>query len=219
MSTQEEILEPLTNPDNRVMQLLEEHKREYSLLTGSMAVRAEVESRKDKLTGLLNKEAMLSELDVLMHRIESDNEDPDRYILMYLDLDEFKVLNDTYGHAEGDKVIRSIGEKLKFRESDIAGRLHGDEFLVIVDTENNASDNTQEDSSKPKRRQKKDREQIIVGLTENIRENVRLGAENVGHGDVTPSIGVVEIDRLVHPEKLIEAADRKMYEDKAARKA
>jgi|TARA_B110000263_G_C14966885_1_gene355190 diguanylate cyclase (GGDEF)-like protein len=54
--------------------------------------------------------------------------------LMFFDLDGFKLVNDSYGHAEGDKVLRDIGRMMlsEFRNSDVVARLGGDEFCVLL---------------------------------------------------------------------------------------
>lgn len=55
---------------------------------------------------------------------------------MVIDLVEFKVVNDTYGHAAGDATLRTVGERLLavLRQSDTATRLGGDEFAIILET-------------------------------------------------------------------------------------
>ena len=54
--------------------------------------------------------------------------------LLMMDLDQFKFINDTFGHAAGDEVIREVGNIIKtsFRKTDIAGRLGGEEFVVVL---------------------------------------------------------------------------------------
>jgi diguanylate cyclase (GGDEF)-like protein len=55
--------------------------------------------------------------------------------LIYLDLDNFKLVNDTFGHSGGDKVLRIIGERLtaRFTENGFAARLGGDEFVILIE--------------------------------------------------------------------------------------
>jgi diguanylate cyclase (GGDEF)-like protein len=87
--------------------------------------------RRDHLTGLLNHQAFSQELETEMSRSE-------RYghgvTLVFLDLDAFKLVNDTHGHLEGDVVLRSVARGLEtsLRGSDIAGRIGGDEFAVLL---------------------------------------------------------------------------------------
>jgi diguanylate cyclase (GGDEF)-like protein len=89
------------------------------------------QARRDPLTGLLNHSAF-SEL------LERETERAVRYdhglTLVFLDLDGFKSVNDTYGHMEGDRVLHRVGELATelLRGSDAAGRLGGDEFGVLL---------------------------------------------------------------------------------------
>ena len=57
-----------------------------------------------------------------------------RHALIILDIDNFKNFNDTFGHFEGDKVIKAVAEKIRntFRKTDIAGRFGGDEFIILA---------------------------------------------------------------------------------------
>lgn len=85
----------------------------------------------DPMTGLLNPVAFRHQAERLLAEV------PDRLAqvaLIYLDLDNFKWVNDTFGHQAGDSVIRSTARVLHraIREGDIAGRLGGDEFMVVL---------------------------------------------------------------------------------------
>lgn len=85
--------------------------------------------RRDSLTGLYNKAATQK----LTRRLLTEN--PERsYAFFILDIDSFKNVNDTYGHAIGDQVIVDFAERIKrqFREEDIVGRIGGDEFAAFV---------------------------------------------------------------------------------------
>lgn len=87
------------------------------------------QARRDPLTGLLNHAAFSSAVDDELFRSR-------RYerglTLVYIDVDEFKQINDTLGHPEGDRVLRRAAELLResLRASDLAGRMGGDEFAV-----------------------------------------------------------------------------------------
>ncbi len=92
-------------------------------------------ARSDGLTGLYSRRAfeerLRHDLDLARHRQSA-------LTLAYLDLDDFKVINDRHGHAEGDRVLRAVGRVLSsfMRDADTAGRLGGDEFaLVFPDTD------------------------------------------------------------------------------------
>ncbi|MCW2983895.1 MAG: hypothetical protein JWR63_1465 [Conexibacter sp.] len=85
------------------------------------------EARTDELTGLANRRALTWHLEELVRR-------GDRASLLLLDLDHFKELNDTLGHAAGDELLRRIGPRLDtvLAPGDVLSRLGGDEFGIIV---------------------------------------------------------------------------------------
>ena len=89
------------------------------------------QARRDPLTGLLNHAAFARAVDDELFRAR-------RYerglTLVYLDVDEFKRINDTLGHPEGDRVLRRVASVLtdSLRHSDVAGRMGGDEFAVCL---------------------------------------------------------------------------------------
>ena len=86
----------------------------------------------DSLTSLPNRLRFFGELDALAPPIEAVAAEPLVGVL-YLDLDGFKPVNDTYGHAAGDELLRVVGERLDdvMRRGDLVARLGGDEFAVI----------------------------------------------------------------------------------------
>lgn len=89
---------------------------------------AQHQARTDVLTGLGNRRAIDDELERLL---SSRNHD---FTLMHLDLDHFKNVNDTFGHAAGDAVLLEVGRILDqdLRRNDFAARVGGDEFLTIL---------------------------------------------------------------------------------------
>lgn len=85
----------------------------------------------DTLTGLANRALFESRLDSLLNELALDGPS---LALLYIDLDRFKAVNDTQGHAAGDLLIRMVGERLleATRTTDVVARLGGDEFAVIL---------------------------------------------------------------------------------------
>ena len=85
----------------------------------------------DDLTGLINRREFES---CLNESLISAQENKTRHALCYIDLDQFKVINDTYGHQAGDDLLRRLSNhiKEKVRKGDIFARLGGDEFGVIL---------------------------------------------------------------------------------------
>jgi len=89
------------------------------------------QAEKDSLTGLANRQA--AEL-VLRDLAQNALHSGQSFVVMLIDLDRFKFINDTYGHDAGDWVLKMVAERLhrRVRSSDIVARLGGDEFLVIL---------------------------------------------------------------------------------------
>lgn len=87
----------------------------------------------DALTGLKNRLFFEEEL---KHAVDNASRGKHKYCLMYFDLDQFKVINDTAGHAAGDELLTKIAMKIsqRIRQGDIFARLGGDEFGVIIDS-------------------------------------------------------------------------------------
>lgn len=85
----------------------------------------------DTLTGLLSRKAFLSRGELLYKQIQQKG---NSVIVLYFDLDNFKNINDTYGHDGGDKVLSYFGTTLlnTFRENDLIGRLGGEEIAVML---------------------------------------------------------------------------------------
>lgn len=85
----------------------------------------------DALTGLLNRAGILGVLEQVLVYARRTGE---AVSVLMLDMDNFKVMNDRYGHPYGDQVLRTLGEVLRqhLRRSDRAGRLGGDEFVLVL---------------------------------------------------------------------------------------
>jgi diguanylate cyclase (GGDEF)-like protein/PAS domain S-box-containing protein len=84
----------------------------------------------DPLTGLPNRLVLD---DRLRHAIATSRRQKQRFALMFLDLDHFKSINDTYGHLVGDAVLRCVAGRLQYvlRDSDTVARIGGDEFIIV----------------------------------------------------------------------------------------
>ncbi|MDT3420481.1 diguanylate cyclase (GGDEF)-like protein [Pseudomonas protegens] len=122
--------------------------------------------------------------------------------LLFFDLNDFKQINDTYGHAEGDGALKTFADVLRiaFRESDVIGRLGGDEFVALL----TAADHVETSA-------------IMARLREILDE--RNATLKRGY-DIRFSVGQIEYDAERHPdiEALLADADKAMYLHKQAGK-
>jgi len=151
----------------------------------------------DSLTGLPNR-SLLD--DRLVQALTSAKRRTQKVTLLYLDLDGFKVINDTYGHRVGDELLRVVAARLtgQLRQSDTVARLGGDEFLVLL----------------PDAGRARDGDRIARKILTSIRRPFRIGGRSLA---ISASIGMA-----IYPqdgrsaETLVKHADRAMYEAKAA---
>jgi diguanylate cyclase (GGDEF)-like protein len=150
-------------------------------------------ARTDSLTGLLNRRAFDEATRHEMNRLMRFKRP---FTLLVLDLDKFKLVNDTMGHNAGDVLLASLARVLtgSFRDTDFVARLGGDEFGVLLPETTSETALT-----------------AIVKLEENIR-GMALGSGF----PVSASIGMVTNQYPpMSQEKLFEEADRRMYLDKS----
>lgn len=88
-----------------------------------------VSAKMDKMTMVLNRETTMKYIREILTKQPDTN-----HVLLMLDVDNFKMLNDTYGHQTGDLFLIKLAEELKhhFRETDVVGRIGGDEFFALM---------------------------------------------------------------------------------------
>ena len=131
------IKRPVYDEDGRISGIIAliNNVTDYQLLKMELEKRAKT----DLLTGLLNKSAAQDLIGMMMANYRKEGE---HSALLMIDADHFKDINDTFGHAEGDKVLAEVGRIIKnsCRAADVAGRIGGDEFVIfmrsIVEPEN-----------------------------------------------------------------------------------
>lgn len=158
-------------------------------------LRAEEQAFTDSLTGLGNRRALRRHiLDLL------DAEFSSEFALILIDLDYFKQVNDTFGHAAGDHVLKEIGKRLKSvaRSTDVIARVGGDEFVMVLG------------QFKDDKALQALGERLISRLSYPVKmdENVYKIGASIGATIVNPSGDA-------SPEKLLEKVDEALYHSKS----
>jgi diguanylate cyclase (GGDEF)-like protein len=163
----------------------------------AIMVQAEEVAQIDALTFLLNRRMIVRKLQDEVLRAERYNS---LLSISVVDVDHFKVINDTYGHTEGDEVLRQVAGQLQddIRHPDLVGRYGGEEFLLLL----------------PSSDAKAAAEQAMR-LCKHVREMI-VPINDGGHAiSITISIGVAQFQNGVDTwETLLKRADNAMYEAK-----
>jgi diguanylate cyclase (GGDEF)-like protein len=157
----------------------------------------EYKATTDFLTGLRNRHAFLDELNHMLNHLRRSE---DRHSLLFIDLDGFKAINDSAGHATGDQVLNALGQVIGqvVRGQDIAARLGGDEFAILL---RNCG------------------AYHALLIAEKVRSAVSNCSVSINGFDysVTASIGIVRIENPCHNvTMLMELADQACYSSKRA---
>jgi len=178
---------PLSFHSLRQQQKLERAHAELAIAHAALAEQA----RHDDLTGLLNRSAFIA-------AVNSTQSMPVRGSLLLIDADDFKTINDTYGHVVGDQAVCIIAQIIKdvLAASDLKARVGGDEFGVFFPmlSLNDARDKA-----------------------ERIRRSVELAEFRPQLGERIPlsvSIGVIPVEPGATFTEIMEAADQQLYEAK-----
>lgn len=153
----------------------------------------------DSLTSLPNRLLLNARLN---KSIEKCNLEQSRLAVFFIDIDNFKLINDTHGHSLGDKVIKSVAQRLKknIRKNDTLARIGGDEFIIVI-----------EDIF-----EEKNIENIACKILNDFEELIKIEKHIF---DITISIGIsIFPNNGLNAEDLIKHADTAMYSAKNAGK-
>ncbi len=150
----------------------------------------------DALTGLPNRTLYLDRLGIALRRYRRDNSN--QFAVLYFDLNRFKYINDSLGHAIGDQLLVAVARRLQgfLRPEDTLARLGGDEFAVLLTDIEDLSDVTQ----------------VAARIHEQLGQEFVLDDHEVF---TSASIGVaLSADKYERPEELLRDADLAMYKAK-----
>lgn len=178
------------------LEYLSENISSTAWLLGEMSTHAyEMESGKDTLTRLFNRRFLPS---IMQNFIKAAKTSSTTFSILFCDLDEFKKVNDTYGHDAGDKALISFGEFLvsSVRATDYVFRMSGDEFCIVLA----GADGKTAVSIAQK---------ILVQL-----RYVQVKIDETTSLSLKSSIGVVQYDGHPDYERILKDADGALYQAK-----
>ena len=156
-------------------------------------------SKQDELTGLFNRRGFLTNSE----KVISDPLNMDKVaIICYADMDNLKMINDKFGHDDGDFALRTIANVLResFRDSDIIGRMGGDEFVVLAITGIDCD---------------------VLGIKDRIERVTKRHNEKAGKPyPIAMSTGIFKFkcSPKVNLYDVLDSADRLLYEEKQRKK-
>jgi diguanylate cyclase (GGDEF)-like protein/PAS domain S-box-containing protein len=149
----------------------------------------------DHLTEIPNRFLLL---DRITHLIDQYERNKAAFSLLYFDLDHFKQINDNHGHIFGDKVLKEVANRISacIRKSDMAARIGGDEFVILLENTFKKSDIAQ----------------VIKNLTTSLHEDININQISL---NIRCSIGFATYPiNGNNSDELLLHADRLMYKDK-----
>ncbi len=143
----------------------------------------------DALTGIANRWGFWKRVERALEQAHTDN----RLGLVYIDMDGFKGVNDSYGHMAGDEVLRAVAQRISMvtRDTDVPARLGGDEFAILL------SNFSPENSGK-----------LLARLQDSIQEPVETSEGSIA---ISASIGVTSIEQGQSIDDVLRDADTAMY--------
>jgi len=188
---------PLGNPDDENTKMLKTIRD----VTEERKIQEKLKflATTDSLSGLYNRAEFMN---LAKKEFASAKKNNEELSLLIMDLDNFKNINDTFGHAAGDEMIREIGSIIKsgFRKTDIAGRIGGEEFAVVL---KNASLEEAKKAAQNFRKTVEKRKVVFGGHVISLTVSIGVAAIRVGTDDVNDI------------EDILKMADDALYRAKA----
>ncbi|MCG7495712.1 diguanylate cyclase [Vibrio sp. Of7-15] len=185
----------------------EQHTEEDSivLMASDMSTVKEVErldhmAHHDSLTGLANRAKLHQVLDKTIHAHLNTHA---QFAVLYLDLDGFKLVNDTFGHDAGDLVLKAVAQRLceSVRSTDTVARLAGDEFVILIDYVDN----------------EKHIKALVTRMLESLKKPMFYKNEAMFVG-ASIGVNIVTGGKRYLQDELLKAADGAMYHAKMSGK-
>ncbi|GAA6619215.1 putative bifunctional diguanylate cyclase/phosphodiesterase [Scytonema sp. NUACC26] len=203
---QEALRQAYNELERRVEERTTELSESNKLLQQEISDRQRVEAQllniafHDPLTGLPNRTLFMERLEQTLERTKGRK---DLFAVLFLDLDRFKIINDSLGHTIGDRLLKALADRLQtnLRSKDTLARLGGDEFAILIENMESVND--------------------AIHLAERLQQELTVPFRIHGHEVFTTlSIGIaLSTAGYELPENLLRDADLAMYRAKASGKA
>lgn len=191
---------PLMNDKGEIYAIIESahditsHLKSHEQLSEEKKI-SDYKASHDNLTGLPGRELLTDRLQQSIKQAKRHN---NKVAILFIDLDNFKPINDNFGHQAGDKVLKIIACRFQkiLRQVDTVARLGGDEFVIIINSI----------------KQRDDISEVLGKLIKTINEAISLNSEEI---KLTSSIGIsVYPDDDIETDILLNNADKAMYKAK-----
>ena len=191
---------PLLNDQGEIYAIIElahditSHLKSHERLS-KQKILSDYKASHDELTELPGRNLLLKRM---QQRIDDAKEHKNKVAIVFIDLDNFKPINDTYGHQAGDRVLKTIAHRVRraLRQADIVARLGGDEFVVVFNSIDSLNDIVE----------------VLDKLIKTISKPIDIKEDDVR---VTSSLGVsIFPDDGEDTKILLDKADSAMYEAK-----
>lgn len=189
----------------KLLRYMSEDREKLSRTIMELTIRTKIQSKEieqltkmamhDELTDLPNKRLFMNRLENKLVEYNKHGRPKDRCVVLYVDLNNFKTINDTLGHATGDETLKAVGQRLRscVRRDDTVARLSGDEFAVLLSGKVSAT-------------------KVVARMVKQFPIQ-GLQLRDGRHVQVGISIGAIRFNKntMDNAEELMNSSDRAMY--------